>query len=112
MPTARDTLFASIRQSLGAFGEHLKAVPMRLLHHGEDTLNEIDWHILMKEIAHGIDEDRLRLLPAQWQLEHVRLKREREDIVDVALRRQPLDRSDNLRDQPANGPNRLGDGSG
>lgn len=79
-------------ESIGALGEHLKAVPVRAAHDVEDALDVLDRHIFVEEIAHRVDEDRLRLFPLQRKVEHLRLKRERKAVPIVRLphRLQPL----------------------
>lgn len=42
-------------------------MPMRLLHHAPDFGDEDLIRLVLKEIRHGIDEDALRLLPAEWR---------------------------------------------
>lgn len=65
--------------------ENLEAVPVRALHHIEDALDEFEWHILVEQVAHGIDEDRLRLLPCEWHFQHMLVHRKFEAVCIVRL---------------------------
>lgn len=51
-------------ESIGALGEHLKAVPVRAAHDVEDALDVLDRHIFVEEIAHRVDEDAAGSAPA------------------------------------------------
>src|ERR1039458_6986722 len=44
-------------------------MPMGSSHCREDPLDVFQWHIVMKQVAHGIDENALRLLPFKRQLQ-------------------------------------------
>ena len=48
-----------------AFGQHLKRVPVRLFHGVKDQVDKRPRHFLLKQVAHGIDEDTAGLTPAQ-----------------------------------------------
>lgn len=50
-------------QSLGTLREYLEAAPVRLPHDLEHLMHELVRDVLMREIAHGVDEDRARLAP-------------------------------------------------
>ncbi|HLH78257.1 MAG TPA: three-Cys-motif partner protein TcmP [Candidatus Binataceae bacterium] len=50
-----------------------KAMPMRPMHHFEDAKDVIYRHVPVKEVAHRIDEDGLRLSPSQRCVQHLRL---------------------------------------
>ena len=75
-----------------ALREHLEAVPVRAPHHVEHALDVRERHILVEQVAHRVHEDRLRLLPLERQLQHLRLQRELEAVPVVRLphRLQPL----------------------
>lgn len=60
-------------------------MPVSTFHYVEDLLNIVQRDILMKKIAHRIDEDRLRLFPAKRPFEHMRLERKLETICIVPL---------------------------
>ena len=74
-----------LRQSLRPLSEHLKAVPSGAAHDTEHALYEVDRDIVVKEVAHGVHEDRLRPLPLERQLEHLGLERELESVPVVGL---------------------------
>ncbi len=63
----------------------LEAVPVRAVHDVEDALDVLERHVLVEEVAHRVDEDCLRLLPSQRELEHVRLQRQLEAVAVVRL---------------------------
>src|SRR5262245_53109550 len=52
-------------QTLRPFGQDLILMPVRAVHHLEGPLNVLKRHIVVKQIAHRIDEDALRLLPTE-----------------------------------------------
>jgi hypothetical protein len=54
---------------LWPFGENLKCVLRTFFHHGEYALDEIDWHILVEQVAHGVDKDQSRRLPSEGDRE-------------------------------------------
>ena len=45
----------------------------------------VERHVLVEQVAHRVDEDRLRLLPLERQVEHLRLERELEAVRVVRL---------------------------
>lgn len=45
-------------------------MPMGARRRVEDALDVRQRHVLVEQVAHGIDEDGLRLFPRQRQLEH------------------------------------------
>jgi hypothetical protein len=53
---------------------------MRATHHVEHALDVRIRDADVKEVAHRVHEDRLRLLPRERELEHLRLEREREAV--------------------------------
>lgn len=67
-------------------------MPVRPRHDIEHALDVLDRHVLVKEVAHRVHEDRLRLPPPKGQLQHVRLEGEREPVPIIRLphRLQPL----------------------
>ena len=56
-------------------GEHLKTMPVCLMHHIEHALDILEWYIFVEQITHRIDENRLRFLPLKREVKHLRLKR-------------------------------------
>src|SRR5947209_4528144 len=54
-----------VAQPLRPLREDLVGMPVRCLHHPGHAANVILWHILMEQVAHGVDEDHLRRLPPQ-----------------------------------------------
>src|SRR5579862_1390514 len=50
-------------------GEHLVSMPRRSLHHATDFRDVVDRDVVMKEIAHRVDEDALRQAPLERNLE-------------------------------------------
>ena len=46
-------------------GQDLELVPMTLLHDRENLLDELNGNVLVKQIAHRVDEDTTRLTPTQ-----------------------------------------------
>src|SRR5579871_1062338 len=50
-------------------GEHLVSMPRRGLHHAADFRDVVDRDVIMKEIAHRVDENALRQAPLQRNLE-------------------------------------------
>ena len=67
-------------------------MPMRLRHDRKNLADVFDGNVLVKEIAHRVDEDSLRLLPSQRKLEHVWLKGHLKavNVVGLAHGLQPL----------------------
>jgi len=60
-------------------------MPVRAAHHIEDLLDEVDGHVFVEEVAHGVDEDDLRLLPTQRDFQCLRMQREFEAVNVVGL---------------------------
>jgi len=56
---------------LGALGQDLKRVAVRCDHCVEDGFDEINRHLLVEEIRHGVDEDQPRPLPFEREVEAV-----------------------------------------
>jgi hypothetical protein len=54
-----------LRQSIRSLGEYLEPMPVSLSHDPEHPLNELNGHVLVEEITHGVDEDSLGLLPTK-----------------------------------------------
>jgi len=44
-----------------AFGQHLESVPMRFFHGVENLVDIVGRNVLVEQVAHGVDEDHLRL---------------------------------------------------
>ena len=71
------------RQFSGSFRslrEHLEGVTIALIHHMKDPLDEIERNIFMKEITHGVDEDRAgppRVVPKLQIQVHIPIQRPR-----------------------------------
>jgi len=76
---------AQVVQALGPLGQHKEAMPRGLLHHREDAVDERQGHLGVKEVAHGVDEDGLGLLPRQGEGEHLGLQGEGEAVDVVGL---------------------------
>src|SRR5262249_23750787 len=57
-----------------------------------NLLDKLKRHLFVKEIAHRVDEDRLRLPPMQGQLQHLWLEGQLEAVLVVCLphRLEPL----------------------
>lgn len=60
-----------LSQALGTLGQNLETVPVGAAHDRKHLFEEVHRHILMKQVAHRIDEDRSAAGPAQGALEHV-----------------------------------------
>src|SRR5438105_3119275 len=54
-----------VAQSLRALGENLVRVPVRQLHDAYHAKNVFVRHVLVKEVAHAVDEHHSRFGPAQ-----------------------------------------------
>jgi len=77
-----------------AFGQDLIGMPVGRLHGVEHGVDESFGHLLVKEVAHGVDEDAPRLSPLE-RLGHA-LRPERE--VEAVLKRMPGDAAKPLRE--------------
>src|SRR5258708_4916857 len=62
---------AQLGESPCALRQDLKRVPVCLHHDVERAPNVGGWNRLMKQIAHRVDEDHLRLLPSKRKLKLV-----------------------------------------
>ena len=82
--SARD-LFINGEEAAGPLREHLELVPVRPAHRAEDQLDVLKRHLVVKQVAHGIHEDALRLLPSQWQIQRIRVGGESEAVFVLAL---------------------------
>ena len=69
-------LVGDLFEPLRSLGEDLEGKMRASRHHGENLLNEIQWHLGMEEITHGIDEDHCRLFPSEWNFECARMHRD------------------------------------
>ena len=54
-----------VAQALGALRQDLIRVPVRCLHDADDGENVLVGYVLVEQVAHRVDEDHLRLRPAQ-----------------------------------------------
>ncbi len=54
-----------------SFRQHLELMPRCLIHCFEDLQDEVLRHVLVEEVAHGIDKDAFRLFPAQRQVNSI-----------------------------------------
>ena len=61
----RVTFVYELPHQRATFCEHLKNVPISLLHRIEHLVVKAFWYVLVKEIAHGIDEYHFRFFPEQ-----------------------------------------------
>ncbi len=64
------------RQHLRSLGEDLEPVPCGAIHDIEHPEDEVQRDPLMKQVAHGVDEDGLRCLPGQRQRQSVLVYRQ------------------------------------
>jgi hypothetical protein len=64
-------------------GQHLKRVLRAGVHHVEHALDEVQRDVLVKEVAHGVDEDHPRQPPAQWVTDGIVVEKDR--VVPSAL---------------------------
>ena len=60
---------AGFQKALGSLGQDLILVLVREIHDAENVVNVFRWNPVVKEIAHRVDEDPLRLLPAKRLLQ-------------------------------------------
>ena len=60
-------------------------------HRRKHALNELEWNLLMEQIAHRVDKNKSRLAPALWQFNQVFVQSELKAIVipRIAHRLQP-----------------------
>ena len=72
-------------QSLGSLGKDLIAVPSGPVHSVKDLMNEIQGHLFVKEVAHGVDEHHLRLLPSERQSKHAGMEGDLEPAAIIRL---------------------------
>ena len=63
-----------LQGTLGTFGQHLKLMLTRPIHHREATLYEFARNIFMKQIAHRIHKNDSRRLPVKGPLDEVILQ--------------------------------------
>ena len=82
---AQSSAGRQLGKALGAFGQDLEAVPVRPGHDIEHALDVGERHAVVEQIAHRVDEHGLRLLPPEWQLQHVRLQCRQETAGVVGL---------------------------
>ena len=78
-------LRSNLAQTICSLGENLISVSRRVSHDLEDTAYKAVRHSLMKQIAHGIDENHARFRPFQWQLQHVEVCPHSKSVTVVAL---------------------------
>lgn len=78
-------LLAQARQPIRPLGQKLEPMPVGAAHHAEHSLDERGGHVLVKEVAHGVDENDLRFLPAQRQFQDVIMDGEFEAVHVVRL---------------------------
>src|SRR5271163_176885 len=83
-----------LAQSLMPLGEDLVGVPGRSLHHPANLRDEIDWDVVVKEIAHRIHENSLRHAPLERDLQLLR----HEAKVETLLERMARDAAKPLRE--------------
>jgi Glu-tRNA(Gln) amidotransferase subunit E-like FAD-binding protein len=72
-------------QVLGALGQDLVAVPAGLVHDSKDLLDEGERHVPVEQVAHGIDEDGLRALPAEGEGKGVFVEHDPEAIAVMGV---------------------------
>jgi hypothetical protein len=68
-----------------ALGEHLEDVPVAFRHDLEDLLQEVQRHLLMEQVAHGVDEYAAWLTPAPRFIQAFGVEREVEAIREVLV---------------------------
>jgi hypothetical protein len=61
-----------LQQTLRSLRENLKDMPTRLLHYVEDGTYVPQGNVLVKQVAHGVDEDEPGLGPEQRLVESSR----------------------------------------
>ncbi len=76
---------AQLQKPFGPFCQHLKNMPVRLPHDIENALDEIAGNVTMKKIAHGVHENRARLLPVKRQTQRMFVYGRLETVHVVAL---------------------------
>ena len=59
------------RHAFRAFGQYLVAMPIGLLHHGENLADEIIANPIVKQVAHGVDKNSAGLAPAQRNVQGI-----------------------------------------
>ncbi len=82
--TAHPAQFAG-EQTLHAamsLGQHLERVPAGAAHHRADGRDEVDWHVFVKQIAHGVNEDSSRAAPRQGLVQLLRHEPEVETLFE------------------------------
>lgn len=64
-----------------ALGEDLEDMPVCRLHCAEHLVNEGRWHLLVEEVAHGVDEDQARHAPRERLVEAFGARRQVEPLL-------------------------------
>ena len=60
-------------------------MPVGAVHDVENALDVSGGDVLMKKVAHGIDENTFRSFPTKGQLQHLRLQSESKSVSVIAL---------------------------
>ncbi|HNY42187.1 MAG TPA: hypothetical protein PKJ41_17415, partial [Bryobacteraceae bacterium] len=50
-----------LRKTLSPLRQHLATMPVRSFHHIKDAADKAEWNVLVKQVAHRVYKDRLRL---------------------------------------------------
>lgn len=68
-------------QTSWPFGQQLIPVPIRAVHHVKNSSYELEWNILVEEVAHAVDEDGLRFFPGHGQFKGVLVQGQFEGVA-------------------------------
>src|SRR5215211_2973862 len=77
---------SELQQPLMALSEHLEDVPIAFRHDLEDLLQEVQGHLLMEQVTHGVDEYATWLTPAPRFIQAFGVKREVKAIWEVLVK--------------------------
>jgi hypothetical protein len=58
-------------------------------HYLEGAPDKLQRYVLVKQVAHRVHENALRLLPSQRDFQHVRMQRQRESVAVIRLPHRP-----------------------
>src|SRR5262249_49699005 len=71
-----------LAQTSRPFREDLVCMPARQVHRRNDSPNIRKWNLLVKQIAHGVDEDHSRLAPSERFRQFLRNKSQVESLFE------------------------------
>jgi hypothetical protein len=97
--------FIELSQTVRSFGQDLKTVVAGFLHYLKNLRDEPHRHLLMEEIAHGVDKYGPWCFPPQWQLQQAGIQTDYK-TVGVAQTAPPQTQEPSRECSPRHGSNK------